>query len=405
MKKRILSILLSVAVAIAMIPSSFAFAADNTVTIDENTFSEDMLNFLCSNGAVQIDNDWTSLERGQTIEVDRITGLDLLFMEGLDFSGIDKLTGINYLLVENEGFDGKIDFGWFPHLKILDVSYCEFTSIDLSKNRELEEVYARKNAFNPLDLSEQFKLNKLDIEEYKTVYLSDVAYDRIKEEAEHMPENWHAVNHDPAKYSTLVGFEPAGIDKDGQKGKYVCECGDEFADEACTVPFEAYEVIPMIKSVKLSSTSLTYTGKTQKPKAVIKDSKGTSLTTSSYTLGTGAKSVGKHTIKVTFKNNYAGSKSLSYKILPKKATVKSVTPGKKKLTVKAGTKVSSTGGSKYRIAYKVKGAKSWKYTTTTSQTKTIKSLKKGKKYQVKIQAYKGDYKGSWSSVKTTGKIK
>ena len=73
------------------------------------------------------------------------------------------------------------------------------------------------------------------------------------------------------------------------------------------------------------------------------------------------------------------------------------------------TKVASTGGTTYQIAYKKKGTSKWKYTTTTSKSKTIKSLKKGKKYYVKVRAYKTvDGKkiyGSWSKTKLSKKIK
>ena len=100
---------------------------------------------------------------------------------------------------------------------------------------------------------------------------------------------------------------------------------------------------------------------------------------------------------------------MSFTIKPAKAALKSVTVGKKNVTVKATTKPSSKGGSHYQLAYKQKGAGKWKYTTTSSQTKTIKNLKKGKQYQVKVRAYKKvgkiTYYGSWSTTKVSKKVK
>ena len=48
-------------------------------------------------------------------------------------------------------------------------------------------------------------------------------------------------------------------------------------------------------------------------------------------------------------------------------------------------------------------------TNITAQTKTIKNLKKGKQYQVKVRAYKKvgkiTYYGSWSTTKVSKKVK
>lgn len=94
---------------------------------------------------------------------------------------------------------------------------------------------------------------------------------------------------------------------------------------------------------------------------------------------------------------------------PKKASVKSLTPGTSKLTVKTSVKPSATGGTAFQIGYKQKGTSKWKYTTTTSASKTISKLKKGKCYYVKVRAYKkvGTDKiyGAWSASKLSSKIK
>lgn len=86
-----------------------------------------------------------------------------------------------------------------------------------------------------------------------------------------------------------------------------------------------------------------------------------------------------------------------------------LTPGSKKLTVKASSKPSAKGASAYQIAYKRKGASGWKYTTTTKQSKVIRTLKKGKRYYVRIRAYKTvsqtRYYGAWSRIRLSGTIK
>lgn len=124
------------------------------------------------------------------------------------------------------------------------------------------------------------------------------------------------------------------------------------------------------------------------------------------------KSVGETTIRLVAveTNNYLkDALTVDVKVLPKKAGIKSIISGKKKMTVKMPVKVSSTGGKYYQIEYRVKGSKTWKKTKTTTQTKTIKNLKKGKRYQVRVRAYKtvsGEtYYGAWSAIKTSKKIK
>lgn len=160
------------------------------------------------------------------------------------------------------------------------------------------------------------------------------------------------------------------------------------------------------KKAKLSFTKVKYSGKANKPSVTISGlKKGTDFTVS-YLKNT---KVGKATVKITGKGNYNGTLKKTFKINPKKPVISKLTSGKGKATVKMSTKVSSTGGTTYQISYRVKGTKTWKKTTTTSQTKTIKSLKKGKKYEVKVRAYKTvnkvKYYGEYSKLKTSAAVK
>ena len=174
-----------------------------------------------------------------------------------------------------------------------------------------------------------------------------------------------------------------------------------------------YTIVPknITPAVKLTKTSYTYSGKAITPKETVIAGTETLTKGTDYEVGysTTRKTVGTHNVKATLKGNYKGTKTVSFKILPKKAAVSKATPGKKKVTVKLKTKVSTTGGNTYQIAYKVKGTSKWKYTTTTAQSKTIKKLKKGKKYQIKARAYKTvnkvKYYGAWSTTITTKKVK
>jgi hypothetical protein len=151
------------------------------------------------------------------------------------------------------------------------------------------------------------------------------------------------------------------------------------------------------------------TGKQIKPKLKVKLG-GKSLTNgSSYTVTYGAnKKVGEGTVTIKGKGNYTGSQVVKFKIVPKKTKISKVTPSKKKLKL-TWKKVS--GVTKYEIQYRVKNAKAWKKKTASAKSKslTIKKLKKGKIYQVRIRSYQTvsgvKYYSAWSAVKKSKKIR
>lgn len=81
-----------------------------------------------------------------------------------------------------------------------------------------------------------------------------------------------------------------------------------------------------------------------------------------------------------------------------------------KATPKKGKKLALTwsktlGATKYVLYYKPKAASKYSKVTVKSSSKTLKKLKKGKKYKVYVEAYLGPVKLCASSVKTTAKIK
>lgn len=190
----------------------------------------------------------------------------------------------------------------------------------------------------------------------------------------------------------------ATVSKNGKIVKQCKSCGDKASTST----------IYAASTVKLSKSEFTYTGQTIKPTVVVKDSKGKTISSDYYTLsGTkSAKNIGKFTIKVTFKERYSGSKTLSYTINPKTVSgLKLKSPAKKRLTVswKKGTSVSG-----YEIMYATnsgftKNKKTIKVTSYKTDQKTIKNLSSKKTYYVKIRAYKTvsgkKLYSSWSTVK------
>jgi Fibronectin type III domain. len=123
------------------------------------------------------------------------------------------------------------------------------------------------------------------------------------------------------------------------------------------------------------------------------------------------KSIGKASVTLKGTGKFTGTYKINFKIVPKKNSVSKITAGKKSMKVQ-WKKVSAVQKiTKYEIRYRVAGTTKWKtkkYAPKTSST-TIKSLKKGKKYQVQIRSYKtvkgAKYYSNWSSIKTSKKIK
>ena len=162
------------------------------------------------------------------------------------------------------------------------------------------------------------------------------------------------------------------------------------------------------KTMKLSSTSFKYNGKVHRPTVILKNGKGKTVSKSNYTIkysNKNSKKVGEYKITIKFKGDYKGTKVLTYKIKPKGATIKKVTANKKAFKVNwyknttqtSGYEIKYSTNSKFKSENKTINIKSNK---TTS--KTVKNLKKNKKYYVKIRTYK-TVKGkkiysSWSKV-------
>lgn len=163
-----------------------------------------------------------------------------------------------------------------------------------------------------------------------------------------------------------------------------------------------------VTAKKISATKVTvsskvaYTGKTVKAKVIVKDG-SKKLDSKSYKVSyKNNKKIGKATVTITGKGNYAGTIKKTFKIVPAKASIKTVkNSAKKTATVKFKT---VKGAKAYKVAYKVKGAKKWSTVTTKKTTAKLAKLKKGKTYQVKVAAYtkvgKTIYIGSYSATKT-----
>ena len=187
---------------------------------------------------------------------------------------------------------------------------------------------------------------------------------------------------------------------DSESGLLISSC------KACGTITES-KLIRRIASVTLSATKYTYNGKNQSPTVIVKDSAGKTLRKNvDYTVSAPSvrKNPGKYAVKVTFKGNYSGTKTLYFTIAPATPTL-TVTAGAKKATLKWNAQTGATGYVVYAST-----SKTGKYTkiatvkggTSVSYTKT--GLTTGKTYYFRVAAYTtsggSTIYGSYSSVKS-----
>lgn len=145
-----------------------------------------------------------------------------------------------------------------------------------------------------------------------------------------------------------------------------------------------------IKTVSVSSVrSQVYTGKKITPSVTVK-AKGSALKKNKdYTVSySGNLDTGKATITIKGINDYTGTKTVHFNILPKQAALKSV-----KSTAKKSAAVSIVKSSGKVTGYQIQYATNSKFTkaksvTTRNTAYTLKSLSSNKNYYVRVRAYK-----------------
>lgn len=168
------------------------------------------------------------------------------------------------------------------------------------------------------------------------------------------------------------------------------------------------EKIPQIKKVTLSRTSFVYNKKSRHPYVTVTDVNGNVIKKSNYDAdySKGRKAVGKYTVKIKFKEKYRGTVTKSFKIVPKGTEIKKFKKITRGFTVYY--KKQSVQTSAYQIKYSTKkDMSSAKYVSVKNlktTSKTIKNLKRNKKYYVQVRTYKvvngTKFYSKWSKQRT-----
>ena len=143
-----------------------------------------------------------------------------------------------------------------------------------------------------------------------------------------------------------------------------------------------------ISTLSVSSISnQTYSGKAKTPDVKIKDGSYTLKKGTDYTLSyKNNKKIGKATVTITGKGKYSGTKTATFKIVPKKTTL-TVKKTDEKYTFSWG-KVSDA--DKYQIYYSTDGKKYTKLANVSGKKTSCSTTKldESKTYSFKIRSYK-----------------
>lgn len=168
----------------------------------------------------------------------------------------------------------------------------------------------------------------------------------------------------------------ATLSKNGSIKSVCSRCGD----------IQKETVIAYPKIISLSASSFIYNRKVQKPAVTVKGSDSKIIPASYYTLtysNASSKNSGTYTVNITFKGNYSGSKTLTYKITPQQ--VKGLKASAGATTVKLVW--NKTEGAKYYKVEKSEDGKKWTSLSVIDKTSyTASKLTPGKKYQFRVSA-------------------
>ena len=251
--------------------------------------------------------------------------------------------------------------------------------------------------------------------------MMDTIYDKIAIR----PADEYIANPEEIYYTVSYGVEGGpprttatvnGVKATGkEKLKFVLSKAGEEESKPEPTPEPKPEPTPEVKKVKsvtLSKTSYVYDGKTHKPSIVAKNDKGEKITSKDYTVkyAAGCKNVGSYTVKVTFKGDYKGTFTKTFKINPKGTSLSKVKAARKSFSATWKKQSKQTSGYQLQYSTNKKFAKSVKTSTISKNTtvkKTVKKLSAKKTYYVRVRTYKNVKAGKktvklysgWSKVK------
>ena len=283
--------------------------------------------------------------------------------------------------------DAEPETVYFKNTLSWDTFKTLSVQLKLNKGRNTVKIYNDNSyQFSPLVNS--------TAPEIDTITVSKLSYDSSSVK---LIKGSDSVKHD---YDIKTSVTKATTSSNGKLEKY-CQCKE------CGYAYTETQIISKPSSVKLSAASYTYNKKAKKPAVSVTDSSGKAIPGSSYTLKySNNVNVGTAKVSVTFKGNYSGTLTKTYKIVPPSTSLSKLTSGKKLLKVKWKKQSAQTTG--YEIQYSLKssfkGAKTVNIKNNKTTSATLKKLTSKKKYYVRVRTYKTvggkKYCSPWSKAKS-----
>lgn len=185
----------------------------------------------------------------------------------------------------------------------------------------------------------------------------------------------------------------ATVKKDGSITKTCTRCGTVLSTAR----------IPYPKTITLSKTLYTYSGKNKNPTVTVTGSDGKTISSANYTLSipNSRSKVGAYTATVTFSGSrYSGSSKQTFTIRPAATSILSISSRRRGFSIRWKKKTTQTTG--YQIQYCTKktfpssSRKTVTITKNTSVSKTISKLSAKKTYYIRVRTYKTVKSGSKS---------
>lgn len=209
------------------------------------------------------------------------------------------------------------------------------------------------------------------------------------------------------KYSQYYNFSTGKVQhthsyKDTVKAKATLSKNGKIVRKCTTCGASSNITVYKPTGFTLSNAVYIYDGKNKKPGITI-TANGSVISSSNYklTYDKNTKNIGKHKVKITFKGNYKGTKTVYYNIKPAEASSVKVTSKKSGKADISFKKVKGVSNYEVKYAANSKFTKAKTVKIGSSAKKTISKLSKGKNYYFKVRAYKTvsgkKVYGDWSS--------
>ena len=181
------------------------------------------------------------------------------------------------------------------------------------------------------------------------------------------------------------GDNPGGSNSDGDKPAGDNPGGDNSGGNNKPAPVSVSGAV-----IKLSKATLTYNGKAQKPAVTVTCNGNVLSAGRDYDVSySNNKKAGQGMVKIAGKGNYYGQKTITFTIMPQNNKISKLTnKAGRKLLVKLSKSTKKTGAKGYEISYSLKkNFKGAKKVKTTKTSYTLKNLKQGKTYYVRVRSF------------------